>query len=138
MEIHKMLDKHSFVLSEAVIIESLRRSGDIALHPRLENALLIYDSTGQSALNNLYQNFLAIAHKGGIPMTICTPIWRCNHDRISRARVTNDAYLHMKKPKRQILYSKRFMQKYLRENFSLGTQMNKHGHENVTKKMFKS
>ncbi len=90
IEMHKRLDNHSFVLSEAAIIESLRRSGDITLHPRLENALLIYDGNGQSALANLYQNFIAVAHKGGIPITICTPTWRANHDRISEARVTND------------------------------------------------
>jgi S-methylmethionine-dependent homocysteine/selenocysteine methylase len=90
MQIHKMLDDHSFVLTEAAIIESLRRSGHITLHPRLENALLIYDGTGQRALTKLYENYIAVAHKGGLPITICTPTWRANHERISEARVTND------------------------------------------------
>lgn len=90
MEIQKTLDNHSFVLTEAAIIESLRRSRDIALHPRLENALLIYDADGQSALAHLYQNFIAVAHKGDIPITLCTPTWRANHGRISEAQVTND------------------------------------------------
>jgi len=72
------------------MIESLRRAGNITLHPQLENALLIYDETGQIALASLYQNCIAIAHKGGIPITICTPTWRANPDRISEARVTND------------------------------------------------
>lgn len=90
MTIHETLDNHNFVLTEAAIIESLRRSGDITLHPRLENALLIYDGTGKRALTSLYQDFIAVAYKGGLPITICTPTWRANHHRISEARVTND------------------------------------------------
>lgn len=90
MNIHETLENHSFVLTEAAVIESLRRSGDIHLHPRLENALLIYDRTGQNALTRLYQGFIAVARKGGVPITISTPTWRANHERLAEARITHD------------------------------------------------
>ncbi|WP_211232806.1 homocysteine S-methyltransferase family protein [Desulfatirhabdium butyrativorans] len=85
-----MLENHRFVLTEAAVIESLRRSGDILLHPRLENSLLIYDGTGQRALTSLYRGFVAVARKAGIPITICTPTWRANHERLTEARITHD------------------------------------------------
>lgn len=90
MTIDDTLDNQDFVLNEAAIIESLRRSADITLHPQLENALLIYDDTGKSTLTRLYQDFIAVAHKGGLPITICTPTWRANRHRISEARITDD------------------------------------------------
>jgi homocysteine S-methyltransferase len=90
MAIDETLDNQPIILTEAAIIESLRRSGDIHLHPRLENALLIYDESGKRALTSLYQDFIAVAYKARLPITICTPTWRANHQRISEARVTND------------------------------------------------
>jgi S-methylmethionine-dependent homocysteine/selenocysteine methylase len=90
MEIQEALTNRSFVLTEAAIIESLRRSGDVTLHPRLENALLIYDGTGQNALINLYQDYINVAYKGDLPITICTPTWLANHDRVLEANVTSD------------------------------------------------
>ena len=47
MDIKKILDDHDFILTEAAVIESLRRSGDVNLHPRLENSLLIYEENGK-------------------------------------------------------------------------------------------
>jgi len=90
MTLQETLDNRDFVLIEAAIIESLRRSSDISLHPKLENALLIYDETGKRALTRLYQEFIAVAHKGGLSITICTPTWRANRLRISEAGVTDD------------------------------------------------
>ena len=40
MDIQKILDDNDLVVMEAAIIESLRRSGEVTLQPRLENALL--------------------------------------------------------------------------------------------------
>jgi S-methylmethionine-dependent homocysteine/selenocysteine methylase len=90
MDIQEMLNNHRFVLTEAAIVESLRRMGDITLHPRLEHALLIYDKTGQNALTDLYRNFISVAYKADLPITICTPTWRANQDRISEACVADD------------------------------------------------
>ena len=90
MDIQKILNDHNFILTEAAVIESLRRSGDVNLHPHLENALLIYEEAGSRALSKLYQDFINVARKEGVPITICTPTWRANQERISTAHITDD------------------------------------------------
>ena len=90
MDIRTIIDNHDFILTEAAVIESLRRSGDVHLHDRLENALLIYEKTGRRALSKLYQDFICVAHEGGVPITICTPTWRANQERISAAQITDN------------------------------------------------
>lgn len=90
MGIQKILEDHDFILTEAAVLETLRRSGDIALHPRLENALLIYDEAGKKALTVLYQDFINVALEAGVPIAICTPTWRANQERISTANITSD------------------------------------------------
>jgi homocysteine S-methyltransferase len=90
MDIQEILDNHNLILSEAAVIESLRRSGTINLHPRLENALLIYEEADKKELTELYQDFIDIAYKGDVPITICTPTWRANKERISEAHISDD------------------------------------------------
>jgi S-methylmethionine-dependent homocysteine/selenocysteine methylase len=90
MDIQSILDNTDIVLTEAAVIETLRRSGDVILHPRLENALLIYDETGKSALSNLYQGFISVAHKADVPIIICTPTWRANHERLAETNIANN------------------------------------------------
>lgn len=90
MNIQTIIDDHDFILTEAAVIESLRRSGDVNLHPRLENALLIYEKTGKRALSQLYQGFIYVARRAGLPITICTPTWRANQERISAAQITDN------------------------------------------------
>lgn len=90
MNIQRILADHNFILTEAAVIETLRRSDDFELHPRLENSLLIYEEGGKRALSKLYQSFINIARKADVPITICTPTWRANHERISTAHITND------------------------------------------------
>lgn len=46
MEFEKTVGARDFVLMEAGVIEILRRRDDVRLHPRLENALLIYEKIG--------------------------------------------------------------------------------------------
>jgi homocysteine S-methyltransferase len=79
-----------FILAEAAVIESLRRSGAAVLHPRLENALLIYDDVGRTALTGVYRDYVSIARQAGVPIIICTPTWRANPERISAAGATRD------------------------------------------------
>ncbi|MBW2240097.1 MAG: homocysteine S-methyltransferase family protein [Deltaproteobacteria bacterium] len=90
MDIRKILDDHNFVLTEAAVIESIRRAGETNLHPRLGNALLIYDEVGSSALSRLYHDFISIAHRADVPITLGTPTWRANHERLSEANIQRD------------------------------------------------
>ena len=72
---------------EASIVESLRRSEDINLHPILVNAPLIYDETGRRALNKLYQDYIDIALEAKRPFLMCTPTWRTNHSRVIETKI---------------------------------------------------
>ena len=90
MQFDETLEKTDFMLAEAAVIESLRRSGAVALHPRLENALLIYDDVGRTALTGVYRDYVSIARQAGVPILICTPTWRANPERISAAGITRD------------------------------------------------
>jgi S-methylmethionine-dependent homocysteine/selenocysteine methylase len=89
MNIQKILKDHDFILTEAAVLEHLRRSKRVNLHPRLENSLLIYDEVGKKELTFLYHTFIDVARKAGVPIIICTPTWRANQERLSAANITN-------------------------------------------------
>jgi len=86
----QLLRDNSLILMEASIVESLRRSEDIELHPTLVNAPLIYEETGRKALNKLYQGYIDIAVEAKKPFLMCTPTWRTNHARVVETK-TNPA-----------------------------------------------
>jgi len=83
---HQLLKNNRLVLMEASIVESLRRSDDISLHPILMNAPLIYEEAGRKALNRLYQSYIDIALEAKKPFLMCTPTWRANHSRVMEAK----------------------------------------------------
>ena len=76
MSYSTFFDAHDFILMEAGVIEPLSRCTGVRLHPKLENALLIYEDAGCSALTSLYQGFIDVARQGGVPIAVCTPTWR--------------------------------------------------------------
>jgi homocysteine S-methyltransferase len=90
-KMQKVIDAHDLIFTEAAIIEALRRSADVNLHPRLENTLLIYEEAGRIALTTLYQNFIQIARHADVPILICAPTWRANRERLSAAKIARDA-----------------------------------------------
>jgi len=90
MDIRKLLTKNDLILAEAAIVESLRRSNKVELHPRLVHALLIYDRVGARELSNLYNRYIPVAQKAGVPIAICTPTWRSNKERLSEAKLSSD------------------------------------------------
>jgi homocysteine S-methyltransferase len=90
MDFSETFEKTDFILAEAAVIESLRRSRAAELHPRLENALLIYDDAGRTALTGVYRDYVSIARPAGVPILICTPTWRANPERIATAGITRD------------------------------------------------
>jgi S-methylmethionine-dependent homocysteine/selenocysteine methylase len=79
----QLLKNNSLVLMEAAIVEPLRRSADIELHPRLVNAPLIYQPAGRKALCDLYQGYIDIARAAKTPFLMCTPTWRTNRERVA-------------------------------------------------------
>lgn len=90
VDIQGILAEHDFVLTEAAVIEQLRRTDGVHLHPRLENSLLIYSEAGRKALVALYRSFVDVARKAGVPILLCAPTWRANRERLSAAGVTGN------------------------------------------------
>lgn len=83
----KLLESNSLILMEAAIVESLRRSDHINLHPVLVNAPLIYDQAGRDALSHLYQKYIDIARLSKKPFLMCTPTWRASQSRVIETKV---------------------------------------------------
>jgi homocysteine S-methyltransferase len=90
MDIREAIGQYSFILAEAAVIESLRRAGKVGLDPLLMNAPLIYDDKGKKALSELYRSFISIAHAADIPITIGTPTWRANRERVELSGIEKD------------------------------------------------
>lgn len=88
--LREILDGNDFILTEAAVIEQLRRSEGVALHPHLENSLLIYSEIGSTALTRLYHTFIDVSRRAGVPIIICTPTWRANRKRVAAADISND------------------------------------------------
>jgi S-methylmethionine-dependent homocysteine/selenocysteine methylase len=99
-DINKLLAENDLILAEAAIIEALRRSGRVELHPRLENTLLIYDEVGRTELSQLCNEYISVGYKAGVPIFVGTPTWRANKERLSEAGVSSnvnkDAILFVK------------------------------------------
>ncbi len=72
---------------EAAVVERLRRHGGIPLHPHLVHAPLIYDDRGRKALTVIYEGYMDIASKAGVPLLLCTPTWRANRERVAEAQL---------------------------------------------------
>ena len=83
----QLLKSNKLILMEASIVESLRRSKDISLHPILVNAPLVYEEAGRRALNKLYQGYIDIAVEAKVPFLMCTPTWRTNHSRVIQTKI---------------------------------------------------
>lgn len=82
-----LLKNHNLILTEAAIVERLRRSDRIGLHPDLVHAALIYDDLGKEALENLYQSYISIAVTAKVPILLITPTWRANYERVMNADI---------------------------------------------------
>jgi S-methylmethionine-dependent homocysteine/selenocysteine methylase len=84
----KFLDRHDLVLIEAAVVERLRRSGRVELHPRLVHAPLIYDDNGRREVGKILRSYIDIACEGGIPLLLCTPTWRANRERVRESNIS--------------------------------------------------
>lgn len=90
MDICEALTTHSFMLTEAAVLEPLRRSGTVELHPLLEHALLIYDEVGRQRLGGLHGSYISVAQEAGVPIVVYTPTWRANPERLTLSGIKYD------------------------------------------------
>ena len=84
MDLEKALAAYDFILAEAAVIENLKRSDAIELHPELVNALLIYDDPGREMIVGLINRFIGVAQKIEVPIIVTTPTWRANRERLEK------------------------------------------------------
>jgi len=82
-----LLKENKLILTEAAIVEQLRRCPQINLHPQLLNAPLIYTPQGKEHLTDLYQSYLSIAIDADLPILLSTPTWRANEERVNAAGI---------------------------------------------------
>ncbi|MGB7055950.1 MAG: homocysteine S-methyltransferase family protein [bacterium] len=87
MSFKSVLEDNNFILAEASIVEALRRSGKVELHPKLGHSLLIYDEVGRQELAELYSAFISIAEKAGFPIILLSPTWRADREKLSKAGI---------------------------------------------------
>jgi homocysteine S-methyltransferase len=83
----QLIKNNHLILMEGAIVESLRRSTNIELHPVLVNAPLIYEQEGRRVMAALYQSYIDIAADAQKPFMMCTPTWRASRDRVSESGV---------------------------------------------------
>ena len=86
----QLLDRHNLILIEAAVVERLRRSGKVELHPTLLNAVSIYDEAGRRELERIFRSYIDIAHKAQLPILLCAPTWRANRKRVLESKVSHD------------------------------------------------
>ena len=77
----KIIEDNNCILTEASVIEKLRRSEGIQLNPRLENATLLYDDAGKRAMRDVYRAYIDVARDDDLSMNISSPTWRANCER---------------------------------------------------------
>ena len=112
----QLLSNNSLILMEAAIVEPLRRSSEVELHPLLANAPLIYEEAGRQALAKLYQNYIDIALEAKTPFLICTPTWRANKERVAETGISPAVNIDAAR----FLQDIRESQKQGRENIKIG------------------
>jgi homocysteine S-methyltransferase len=80
-----LIEEHNLILAEAAIVERLRRTGLVELHPSLVHATLVYDDRGRVELEKLWQGYVSIAMAARLPILLTTPTWRANLERVQNA-----------------------------------------------------
>lgn len=83
----QLLEEYPVLLTEAAVVERLRRAAGVPLHPRLVHALFLYQEPARRSLREIYQEYIDIAVAGGLPLILCTPTWRANRERLTEAGV---------------------------------------------------
>jgi len=85
MDFRDCLNQNRFVLMEGALGERLKREYGLAFDEHIAMAGLIYEKKGAFALNALWNEYLEIARKYGLPFIATTPTRRANRERIEKA-----------------------------------------------------
>lgn len=72
-------------LTEAAVLERLRREHGYALDPSIGNAAACYDPAGRSAMQAIYREYGLIAARAGLPILFTAPTWRAQRHRVEHS-----------------------------------------------------
>jgi homocysteine S-methyltransferase len=84
-DFQSIISSSPIMLTEGSIIERLRREYRYELHPHILNANCIYDQEGEKNLEEIYLQYISIGKKKNIPLTLFTPTWRANPERLGKS-----------------------------------------------------
>ncbi len=73
------------MLTEGSLVERLRRDPRFRLDAHAAHAPLLYTPEGRDALIELWRLYIDVARNAGFPIIVCTPTWRANTERLTRA-----------------------------------------------------
>ena len=85
MNFRDCINQNQFILMEGALGERLKREYGIVFDELIAIAGLIYEEKGAFALNALWNEYLEIARKYGLPFIATTPTRRANRERIAKA-----------------------------------------------------
>ncbi|WHI47259.1 homocysteine S-methyltransferase family protein [Microbulbifer sp. VAAF005] len=74
------------ILTEAAILERVRRNKDISLCSHVDHAKLIYSKAGAESLKRIYSEYIKLAIDAKLPLLLATPTWRASSERVSLAK----------------------------------------------------
>lgn len=86
MNFRECIKKCPTILMEGALGERLKREYHISFDEHIAMAGLIYESKGLKALSELWNGYIDIARRYGLPFLATTPTRRANKDRISLSR----------------------------------------------------
>lgn len=89
-KLQRVLKEHDLILMEASIEEALRTSTNVPVHPRLGNALMIYDDVQKSIMAEFYRRYISTAYQAKLPILLLTPTWRANYERLSEEGISKN------------------------------------------------
>ncbi len=85
MDFRDCINQNEIVLMEGALGERLKREYGLTFDEHIAMAGLIYEEKGAFALNALWNEYIEIARKYGIPFIATTPTRRANKERIAKA-----------------------------------------------------
>jgi homocysteine S-methyltransferase len=85
MDIKRIIDESSIIMTEGAVVERLRREFSVELNPHIVHSALIYDAVGKSTLKRIYNQYIKTVQEFNLPILIFTPTRRANPERLSIA-----------------------------------------------------
>ena len=99
MLLQERIRNSEIILTEAAVVERLRRNPNLSFHHILEHSALIYDEKGRDAMRAIHLEYIDIAKKNDLPILLLSPTWRTNRERVEKSEypdIVEDAVSFMK------------------------------------------